>query len=346
MQIQYSIVPIMVSLVLTSRLGLVSANNTNCNATKSWLVPQTSGAPLLVTAVTLAATILPFTISERNVKFFLLTSDNPTKPYELSIGDVNSLNSSPFNPGGKIIVVIHGWLNDRNSPMCQTVAAAAIATNNTNVIIVDWGCIAKTPNYIYAAKSVRLVGRIVAQFLDFLCQNKPVVRYNIIVIGHSLGAHVAGFAGRFYTLGTILAIYALDAAGPLFDYCHPETRLCKSDATYVEDMHTGSAFLSMRESLGHASFYVNGGERQDKYAPDLFGYCSHKVTVSCCVKAPQGYRYPSIRCATYTDATKNECGSTLSPESMVWLIHTNISGIFYVNATDEPEYKLGSWKSI
>nr|XP_014096677.2 phospholipase A1 [Bactrocera oleae] len=343
MQNHCSIVPSMVSLLLTSLLGLVPADNTNCNATESWLIPQTSGVSLPVTAVTLAATILPFTPRERDVQFLLLTSRNPTEPCRLRIGDVNALNSCPFNLNLDLYFIVHGWLNNRNSPMCKTLAAAAIARNNTNVIIVDWGYISMNPNYVYAAKSVGPVGEIVAKFINFLCRNYPAVCYKIKVIGHSLGAHVAGFAGKYIEFGKIHTIFGLDPAGPLFDYCFCEKRLCKTDATYVESMHTNCEFLGLREPIGHSAFYVNGGERQYKCAPDMFGYCSHMQAVAYCEEALKGKKYPSIKCATYTDAIENACGSTLSPELMAWPTNFNISGIFCVNATDEPQYKLGFW---
>lgn len=225
--------------------------------------------------------------------------------------------------------------------MCKTLASAAISRNNTNVIIVDWGDIAMTPNYVYAAKSVEPVGGIVAKFMDFLCRNRPAVSNKIKMIGHSLGAHVAGFAGKKFTLGKIYALSGLDPARPLFDYCSCEKRLCKDDAEYVESIHTDGEFLGFIEPIGHAAFYPNGGEEQKGCELDISGFCSHMQAVVYCQKALEGKNYPSIECATYTDATENACGTTPSAELMAWPSNFNISGIFYVPINEEPRYKLG-----
>lgn len=60
------------------------------------------------------------------------------------------------------------------------------------MISVDWGKIA-SQNYLYAANRVRAVGALVGKMIDFLVDLGADTR-NISVVGHSLGAHVAGLA--------------------------------------------------------------------------------------------------------------------------------------------------------
>ena len=50
---------------------------------------------------------------------------------------------------------------------------------------------------------------------------------NVHCIGHSLGAHVCGFAGKEVKLNRITG---LDPAGPGFTFKEPHQRLDKSDA--------------------------------------------------------------------------------------------------------------------
>lgn len=57
-----------------------------------------------------------------------------------------------------------------------------------NVVSVDWGAGAITPNYSLARSRVNSVGAVVAQFIDWLnVHGLPFA--NILVSGHSLGAH-------------------------------------------------------------------------------------------------------------------------------------------------------------
>ncbi|KAL3869621.1 hypothetical protein ACJMK2_042286 [Sinanodonta woodiana] len=80
------------------------------------------------------------------------------------------------------------------------------------------------------------------------------------LIGHSLGAHVAGYtrdnkkrAGR---------ITGLDPAGPLFEGTYSEVRLDPSDADFVDVIHTDKTGFGIKQSTGHVDFYPNGGENQ------------------------------------------------------------------------------------
>lgn len=89
---------------------------------------------------------------------------------------------------------------------------------------------------------------------------------NFHVIGHSLGAHVAGFAAQ--RLKSKLRkplpwVTGLDPARPLYEA--PEKvpnsqRLSDDDAVVVEVVHTDGAILGFKSSIGTIDFYPNGGE--------------------------------------------------------------------------------------
>ena len=58
-------------------------------------------------------------------------------------------------------------------------------------VCVDWSPGSALPNYVKAAANTRLVGRQLAK----LVRSLKVPLENVHLIGFSLGAHVAGFAG-------------------------------------------------------------------------------------------------------------------------------------------------------
>ena len=82
-----------------------------------------------------------------------------------------------------------------------------------NVILVDWSKGAAT-FYFQAAENTRLIGRQIAVLAMFLMsQNNsgPSLGERFYIVGFSLGAHVAGYAGSYLkehrvTLGRITGI--------------------------------------------------------------------------------------------------------------------------------------------
>ena len=58
--------------------------------------------------------------------------------------------------------------------------------------------------------------RLSARFIDFLVGNGFTTFPRVNIAGHSLGAHIAGIAGKRVLLGRINTIFGLDPALPLF----------------------------------------------------------------------------------------------------------------------------------
>ncbi|OQR72811.1 pancreatic triacylglycerol lipase-like [Tropilaelaps mercedesae] len=83
--------------------------------------------------------------------------------------------------------------------------------------------------------------------------------------GHSLGAHISGYAGERHG-GRLSRITAMDAAEPYFQNMPASVRLDTSDAQFVESIHSDarnfvtSLGLGFTEPIGHLDFYPNGGK--------------------------------------------------------------------------------------
>lgn len=139
---------------------------------------------------------------------------------------------------------------------------------NLNIITADWSRLA-TQDYKRAAKSTEAVGEIVARFVDFLVfQKTPPTNFHLI--GFSLGAHVAGTAGHSVLLGRIARITGLDPAAPEFERPPRQRSLMSSDASFVDVIHTNAlpiVGLGVRQPIGHADFYPNGGDWQPGCPP-------------------------------------------------------------------------------
>jgi len=75
-----------------------------------------------------------------------------------------------------------------------------------NVLVVDWSRLAAVPWYHAARASVPRVGRLVARLIDFVARASRKRPFQIHVVGHSLGAHVAGVAGKHVRSGRLSRI--------------------------------------------------------------------------------------------------------------------------------------------
>ena len=78
---------------------------------------------------------------------------------------------------------------------------ALLERENCNVILVDWSKGASNLlNYLQAAGNTRLVGRQISVLIKFLISygnNGPGSADRFYIVGFSLGAHTAGYAGSY-----------------------------------------------------------------------------------------------------------------------------------------------------
>lgn len=85
---------------------------------------------------------------------------------------------------------------DRNSKESLTSRFADAYFNKSshkiNFIAVDWRNGSNTYNYYNARNRVNLVAEQVAKFVDFMSKAAWLNIESLQIIGHSLGAHIAG----------------------------------------------------------------------------------------------------------------------------------------------------------
>ncbi|KAL6432562.1 hypothetical protein ACFW04_006852 [Cataglyphis niger] len=206
------------------------------------------------------------------VFFFLYTKKNSIIPRTLYVNDKNSLKSSNFDPSKPTRFITHGWMNSRSSLACLLIRDAYLKNEDSNVIVVDWGSISRRP-YIWASNRVVMVGQFVSTMIDFL-EEQGMDLSKTILIGHSLGAHVAGLAA-FNAQSKVNFVVGLDPAFPGFSLAGPGSRISSDDAEYVEIIHTNGGLLGFLTAIGDSDFYPNGGERQAGCLVDPGGACSH-----------------------------------------------------------------------
>lgn len=201
-------------------------------------------------------------------------SSNQSTTVTLSDIELNVLNNSNFifesdnqilgvqhcqwnwNPRRRTRIFIHGYYSDRKTFMKY--AHAYLRRGDYNFIAINWLLGARTLNYFKARRRVHLVGLATARFIDYL-MTLGLKLEDLIMIGHSLGAHACGVAAKHIKHGKPAAIIGLDPAFPLFRLLELSHRLHFDDAKYVEVIHTNGGYLGIRHPIGHADFYPNFG---------------------------------------------------------------------------------------
>ncbi|XP_037792093.1 pancreatic triacylglycerol lipase-like [Penaeus monodon] len=164
----------------------------------------------------------------------------------------------------KTKVLIHGYLDSEGATWVYDMAAALLLYGDFNVLTVDWGGGSRAL-YDQAAVNARVAGLEVAFLLNWLEAKLDHHPRDVHLIGHSLGATFAGYAGeRVIGLGRITG---LDPAGPYFENLPPKVRLDPTDALFVDVIHTNGdplilQGLGMKQACGHLDFYPNGGRQQ------------------------------------------------------------------------------------
>ncbi|XP_059847725.1 lipoprotein lipase-like isoform X4 [Hypanus sabinus] len=136
----------------------------------------------------------------------------PSAPSEddcyIIAGHTDSLANCNFNASSKTFFIIHGW---SVTGMFETwieklVAALYQREPDSNVLVVDWLNRAHQ-HYPIAAQNTQLVGQDIAKLINWLEKQVRAPTSKMHLVGYSLGAHVAGFAGSHigHKIGRITA---------------------------------------------------------------------------------------------------------------------------------------------
>lgn len=205
-------------------------------------------------------TILPWHHEEIGTRFLLFTQKNR---YYQEIKTDENIQVSNYSGLKKTRFIIPGYLEKDDEDWPQEMCKVMVKSENVNCIAVEWKKGAKTL-YAQAANNARVVAAQVATMITFLMGNYKQKADKFHIIGHSLGAHVAGDVGS--RIPGLARITGLDPAEPYFQDTDSSVHLDASDAAFVDVIHTdGLPFnsklgLGVSQPVGHIDFYPNGGQ--------------------------------------------------------------------------------------
>lgn len=122
----------------------------------------------------------------------LFTPKNPTERSLLIPNDSTSVTTSNFDSARPTRIFIHGWNSDGSYTPQFAKTYFQNDSYNVNFIAVNWQKGSTTINYFLARGRVKYVGEYLAKFIDFMAEKHRLRLNDVTLIGHSLGAHVAG----------------------------------------------------------------------------------------------------------------------------------------------------------
>ena len=128
-----------------------------------------------------------------------------------------------------------------------------------NVFLVDWSTLGESVSYMQTVASVPLMSEMLSQLIQKLDKNWGLSAARLRLIGHSVGAHIAGLtAERLKKKGFPVAhLLALDPSGPFFRSTElTDERLDKKNALFVECWYSGRK-LSTLPNWWHQSIRFN-----------------------------------------------------------------------------------------
>ncbi|KAH0623721.1 hypothetical protein JD844_006801 [Phrynosoma platyrhinos] len=211
---------------------------------------------------------LPESPETMNISFSLFTRETGNVSQKVFYNDTFAIKNSYFSPLRKTRFVIHGYTSTGKYGWVVEMCLLLVDVENINCIAVDWEEGAKC-TYFTAASNIRVLGAVIAYFLNTLRKMYLYCPSNVHLIGHSLGAHTAGEAGRrlrgiIKNFPGIGRITGLDPAGIGFEGFPEMVRLDPSDAKFVDVIHTNAGQfpnigLGMLNATGDLDFYPNGG---------------------------------------------------------------------------------------
>lgn len=218
------------------------------------------------------------------------------------------------------------------------------------VCLVDWQRLASFDYVTASTKHTQTVGFYMAKLMGPL----PSSRFKeISIVGHSLGAHVAGYCGdalngsigfiygnlhefsrekELRLLATCCVCLGLDPAGPLFTFpfqTDPHRRLDADDASHVQCLHTDRGAFGTSDTCGDSDYFANLGYRQPGC---LLHRCSHiRATYIFEASLDQSNAFMGRQCPDDRRAQVNRCYQHIDRFG-VYGNHSN--GKFYFRTTD------------
>ncbi|XP_044759394.1 pancreatic triacylglycerol lipase [Coccinella septempunctata] len=287
---------------------------------------------------------------KQDVRFLLYAKDRPENGTIINpMARPGALRAAGVDPNLRTTIYIHGFSELSPGKSGEAIKNAYLARpEKTNFLIFDWSTLSSFPWYTQAKANVKFVAKFLSNFLETFHNSGELPLEHVHLVGFSLGAHVASFAGKYLRGGLrIKRITALDPAFPEFSIQDTSRRLTLTDADYIDVIHTDAGIFGIPVPLGHADFYPNEGKAlqpgcQPSYLlnegnfVNLVVGCSHVRAWKLYAESVRNMgAFPATRCRNWKGANR-QCNFT--KDTNMGLANDHSHGVFYLTTKASEPY--------
>ncbi|XP_075985087.1 pancreatic triacylglycerol lipase-like [Anticarsia gemmatalis] len=265
----------------------------------------------------------------------------PLVKFQINLTALPTLPSTQYyKPGNGLIIYLHGFTDDPSKGSYKNINEAFLQKGAYNILALDASSLIRWL-YLRSSTMVRFIGDALGEVIAGLTKGGLNLS-SVHLIGHSLGSHIAGFAGKtVYRLTgqRVGRISGLDPAGPCFSDVDAGLRLNKNDADFVDVIHTDAGVYGINELVGHVDFFPNRGSEQPNC---LFQTCSHSRAWELYAESISNTTgFPAVSCASWKAFQKGECDNN-TVSYMGFGCSPSTRGMFALQTADTPPYALGA----
>ncbi|XP_067639519.1 vitellogenin-3-like isoform X2 [Eurosta solidaginis] len=247
-------------------------------------------------------------------------------------------NNPEFDRNKSVVIYASGFMSTiTNSSSIDELSKVYNCRDDVNFVAVDAANFVDTL-YTWSALNTDEIGKNIAVGLVELTKIVPVE--NIHLIGHSLGAHIMGAAGRnfYYQTGKLIPrITALDPAKPCFNEGQSLSGLMRGDAEFIDVIHSDPGALGKREPTGDIDFYPGGLGPLPKGCYDIG--CAHARSWQYYAETVyQGNEmsYLGVRCTSLIQAEEGKCPGPKVP--MGYAVPKYLKGNYFLDVNGEEPF--------
>ncbi|CAG9766413.1 unnamed protein product [Ceutorhynchus assimilis] len=287
----------------------------------------------------------PFEREIINTEFILVMRNSTHKNkneiyYQVLTTDGMALQNAGYIQGKFLFILLHDFTSNGYTGWIKHITKVLKSrTVECNVISVDWHA-GSEPPYDQAIANARVVALEVTHFLKFLRESHNVTLEQVHLIGHGVGAHIAGYVGHELK---VKKISGLDPSGPRFDGMPAQVKLDATDADYVEVLHTDvGARCSTKQSdvLSLTRSGLNKGE--------IIPGCSHKRAFKYYIESLEieDCTFLGIKCGSYLEFKQGkctDCGENCRTFGLVTYSKRN-NGSYFLQTNSKKPYCLFQYR--
>ncbi|KAJ8710423.1 hypothetical protein PYW07_009789 [Mythimna separata] len=268
---------------------------------------------------------------------------NVNVTYKLTAAAALLPQSAWLNPRKPLKIYLHGFTDDPSKDSFSTLGTAFLEQGDFNIVALDASSLI-SGMYLRSTTMVRFIGQELGKILAALV-SAGLHPSNIHLIGHSLGSHISGFAGKTFMMLTghrVGRISGLDPAGPCFSDVNVTFRLNVNDADFVDVIHTDAGVYGLNEQVGHVDFYPNTGSNQPSCLPTLLlASCSHSRAWLLFAESVSNLQaFPAVSCADW-DAFRSGMCDYDDISLMGYAAQPGASGAYFLQTAGEAPFGLG-----